>query len=151
MAASCPACGRPFALARPQCLYCGAALPAGVVEEAARQAAAAAAPAPAGPPRSLLLVDCDGADAGALAAAFGVSAFEAGQKARRGGWQLQRIASVDDAAREADRLSRAGLRVLVLPEAEVRAAARPVFVSGGFWDSQGLTLRTGPSASRATA
>src|SRR3970040_491347 len=103
MPASCPACGRPVALARPQCLYCGAALPRSVVEEAARQAEAAAtvpasAPAPAGPPRSLILVDHDGADAAALAAAFGVSAFEAGQRTRRGGWRLQRIAPVDEAA-----------------------------------------------------
>src|SRR5437762_12560878 len=98
MAASCPACGRPVALARPRCLYCGASLPAGVVEEAARQAEAAAAATPAGPPpgagpaRSLLVVDYEGAEGTALAAPLGVSAFEAAQRVRRGGWQLQRVA-----------------------------------------------------------
>jgi hypothetical protein len=61
---------------------------------------------------------------------------------RRGGWQLQRIAKDEEAARAADRLGRAGVRVLLLAEPEVRAAARAVVVSGGFWDSQRLTLRT---------
>jgi hypothetical protein len=149
MAAACPSCGRPVALARPQCLYCGASLPAAVVEEAARQAAEAAPPAPAaadavpaGPPRSLLVVDLQGADALDVAAALQVSAFEAAQRARRGGWQLHRIASAEEAAREAERLARAGLRVLALPEAEVRAA-RPLGAAGGFWAAGGLTLRTG--------
>jgi len=156
MAASCPSCGRPVALARPQCLYCGAALPAGVVEAAARQAEAGQAAPPAaeaapGPPRSLLVLDLEGADAGAVAAGLAVSAFEASQRIRRGGWQLHRIVPAEDAGREADRLSRAGLRVLALPEAEVRAAARPLRVAGGFWGSEGLTLRTeaGPVAARA--
>ena len=134
-------------------MYCGAALPAAVVAEAARSAEAALNPAadPAGPARSVVLLDYEGADASSLASALGVSAFEAGQRARRGGWQLQRIALADEAARDSERLGGAGLRVLVLPEAEVRAAARPVLVSGGFWDSHGLTLRTGDGAIRAGA
>ena len=146
MAASCPSCGRPVALARPRCLYCGGALPAAVVEEAARQAEAAAAaaspPAATGPARSLLVVDYEGADATALAAALGLSPFEAAQRVRRGGWQLQRIVADEEAAREADRLGRSGARALVLPEPEVRAAARALVVSGGSWDNQGLALRT---------
>jgi hypothetical protein len=136
-------------MARPLCLYCGKPLPAAVIAEAARQAEAAAAataaiaPAsPSGPARSLLVVDYDGLEGAAVAAALGVPAFEIAQRARRGGWQLQRIAPAEKASREADRLAHAGLRVLVLPEPEVRAAARPVLVAGGFWDSQGLTLRT---------
>ena len=149
MAASCPSCGRPVAVARPQCVYCGAALPASAVEEAAGQAAqAAAAPSlaatvPEGPPRALVVLDLEGADAQALAAGLGVSSFEASQRVRRGGWQLHRIALVEEAARESDRLGRAGLRVLALPEAEVRASARPLPVAGGFWAGDGLTLRTG--------
>ena len=153
MAATCPSCGRPVALTRPLCLYCAAPLPADVLSEAARAAEAALPPAtevaPTGPPRSLVFVDYEGTDASSLASALGVSAFEAGQRVRRGGWQLQRIALVDDAARDAERLGRAGLRVLLLPEAEIRAAARPLPVSGGFWDSQGLTLRTEGGAIRA--
>jgi hypothetical protein len=140
-------------MARPLCLYCGKPLPAAVIADATRQAEAAAAamaPAsPSGPARSLMVVDYDGLDGAAVAAALGVPAFEIAQRARRGGWQLQRIASADEAAREADRLGRAGLRVLVLPEPEVRAAARPVLVAGGFWDDQGLTLRTESGPLRA--
>jgi hypothetical protein len=127
-------------------LYCGAALAASVVQEAARQAAQAATRAadavPDGPPRSLLVLDVDGADPGAVAAGLGVSSFEASQRVRRGGWQLQRIARADEAEGEAERLARSGLRVVVLPEAEVRAAARPLPASGGFWNGDGLTLRT---------
>jgi hypothetical protein len=148
-------------MARPLCLYCGKALSAAVIEDAARQAEAAAAAAataasaaiapasPSGPARSLLVVDYDGLDGAAVAAALGVPAFEIAQRARRGGWQLQRIAAAEEAAREADRLGHAGLRVVVLPEPEVRAAGRPVLVAGGFWDSQGLTLRTESGPLRA--
>ena len=42
--ALCPSCNRPVAMARPRCLYCGAALPREAVEEAAQGAAAAAGP-----------------------------------------------------------------------------------------------------------
>jgi hypothetical protein len=160
MAASCPSCGRPVAMARPLCLYCGKPLPAAVIQEAARQAEAAAsaaataaaaiAPAsPAGPARSLVVVDYEGLDGAKVAAALGVPVFEIAQRIRRGGWQLQRIAPAEDAAREAERLGQAGLRAVVLAEAGVRAAARPVLVSGGFWDSQGLTLRTESGPLRA--
>ena len=154
MTAWCPSCGRPVALARTQCLYCGAALPAAVVEEAVRQAsvaapspAAAADSVPVGAPRSLLVLDLEGALASALAAGLAVSSFEASQRVRRGGWQLHRIVSAEQADREADRLARAGLRVLALPEGQVRAA-RPLTVAGGSWTGEGLTLRTeaGPLA-----
>jgi len=130
-------------------VYCGAALPAAAVEDAARQAAeVAATPSLAvgaiseGPPRSLLVLDLEGADAQALAAGLALSSFEASQRVRRGGWQLHRIVPSSEAARESDRLAGAGLRVLALPEAEVRAAARPVAVAGGFWSGDGLTFRT---------
>ena len=146
MAASCPSCGRPVAVARPQCLYCGAALPDAVMEEAARQAAAsatapAAASVPLGPPRAILVLDLEGASPSALAAALALSSFEAAQRVKRGGWQLHRIVPAGEADREADRLVGAGLRVLALPEGEVRAA-RPLAAAGGFWTGAGLTLRT---------
>jgi hypothetical protein len=148
MAAACPSCGRPLALARPACLYCGAALPAAVVQEAARLAQAAQAAAPmepalAGPPRSLLVVDLAGADVQAVAGALAVSAFEAAQRARRPGWQLHRIVAAEDAAGEAERMGRAGIRVRVLPETEVRAASRPLPVVGGSLADDGLHLRAG--------
>lgn len=158
MAASCPSCGRPVALARAECLYCGATLPAAVVEDAARQAAEAAAPSsaaagavPAGPPRSVLVLDLEGADPKVVAAGLGVSTFEAAQRVKRGGRQIHRIVPTQDADREAERLARAGLRVIAIPEVEVRAAARPVPVSGGAWGKDGLALRAegGPDPVRA--
>jgi hypothetical protein len=137
------------AVARPQCVYCGAAVPAAAVEEAARQAAeVAAAPSlgagavTAGPARALVVLDLEGADPQALASGLSLSGFEASQRVRRGGWQLHRIAPAEEAAREAERLAGAGLRVVALPEAEVRAAARPVPVAGGSWAGDGLVLRT---------
>src|SRR6185503_16144255 len=87
-------------------------------------------------------LDLDGADTQALASGLGLSGFEAAQRVRRGGWQLHRIALTNEAAREAERLAKAGLRVVALPEAEVRVAARPLAVAGGFWSSDGLTFRT---------
>jgi hypothetical protein len=156
MAAACPSCGRPVALTRPACLYCGAALPAAVVQEAARQAQAAQAaspaePAPAGPPRCLLVVDLAGAEVQAVADALAVSAFEAAQRARRPGWQLHRIVPAGDAKGEAERMGRAGIRAAVLPEAEVRAASRPLSVTGGALDGESLALRSeaGPLTARA--
>jgi len=150
MAASCPSCGRPVALARPQCLYCGDALPGAVVEEAGRQAEAASAEATAepGPARGLLVLDLEGADPRAVAAALALSAFEAAQRVRRGGWQLHRIVGAEEAAREAGRLAQAGLRVVTIPESEARSAARPVRVSGGSWTGEDLTLRTEAGAAR---
>jgi hypothetical protein len=76
-----------------------------------------------------------------LDAALALSSFEAAQRAKRGGWQLHRIVPAEEADREADRLARAGLRVLALPEDEVRAA-RTLAAAGGFWTGAGLTLRT---------
>jgi len=153
VAASCPSCGRPLALARPQCLYCGAALPAAVLQEVARQAAAsataaaAADSAPPGPPRGPIVLDLEGALPSALAAGLALSSFEAAQRVKRGGWQLHRIVPAEQGDREADRLARAGLRVLALPEGEVRAA-RPLAAAGGSWTGEALTLRTeaGPLA-----
>jgi len=137
------------AVARPLCVYCGAAVPAAAVEEAARRAAEvasahtlAAGSVPEGPARSLLVLDLGGADTQALASGLGLSGFEAAQRVRRGGWQLHRIALTNEAAREAERLAKAGLRVVALPEAEVRVAARPLAVAGGFWSGDGLTFRT---------
>ena len=48
IAATCPACRRPIAVARPTCLYCGAALPAEAVA-AVERAGTTEAPAPSLP------------------------------------------------------------------------------------------------------
>lgn len=136
---NCPSCHRPVAMARPRCLYCGAALPAATVEAA--QAAAAEAPeTPAKSDRVLLIVDMTGADARATARALGLSTFEAAQRVRRGGPQVVRIVDAAAASQEADRIAKEGMRVERVAEAEALQAARPVLAAGGRRDDAGLDL-----------
>jgi hypothetical protein len=136
----CPRCGRPVALARASCLYCGAPLEAGQVPAAAAQAL----PAPDAPPpeREVVILDLRDAAPLDLAEALGVTAYDAAQRVRRGGYQLQRIASPPSARGEAERLRAAGLRVIVVPEADVRTAAEPLLAQGGLFEDGALALRT---------
>jgi hypothetical protein len=89
----------------------------------------------------LIILDLDGIDPVRLSRALGVSAFEARQRARRGGLDLWRIVATADAARERERFSAEGLRAFELPEADVRAAARPIVATGGRVDGSALSLR----------
>jgi hypothetical protein len=148
----CPSCGRPVALARPSCLYCGEPLSQ---EQVARAAAAArtvdsglegATPdaagvpgAPGGPPRVLLVLDLAGVPAEALAAAAGLSAYDAQLLARRGGLHLLRALDAGAAASVAVRIGGAGVRVFTVPEAEARV--RPVRVVAGERRGTVLVLR----------
>ena len=93
------------------------------------------------PPRTLVIVELQGAPPAALAAALGLSAYEAARRAERGGFHLQRIAPPAAAGPEAERLAAAGLRAWLVPEAEVREAARPRRVRGGARADRTLTLR----------
>lgn len=145
---TCPRCGRPVAMARRQCLYCGAELAPG----ATRDPRAEARPEPpAGPPaipgsalpeRVLVVVDLDGVDAERLAAAIGVSPYEARQMARRGGYHLQRAAAPADAAAYRERLAVEGILAFTVDESSVRAAAEPEPALGGGLESGVLKLRT---------
>ena len=135
---TCPSCGRPVAVARASCLYCGAALPQEAVARAEAQtrevlavpAGPWAADAPAPPDRGYVVLDLDGAEAVALVEALGLSAYEAGQRVRGGGLHLHRVAPRAEAEAEQGRLTGAGLLAWVIPEAELRAAA-PLIVLGG--------------------
>lgn len=155
---ACPACGRPVAVPRPRCLYCGAALsPRSVASAAAR--AERARPGPAadsgaaegGGPRALIVLDLRGSDRGAVADALGLSPFDAERRVRQGGCQLHRIAPAAEARAEAARLRAHGIRAEVIAEAGVREAARPVLVLGGRMDGEVLAMRTdeGPAAVEA--
>jgi hypothetical protein len=141
---ACPACARPVAMARASCVYCGAALSAEQVTAAAAAAQALAsegAPPPAAA-REIVVLDVRSVAAEVLTAALGVPDFEAGQRVRRGGYQLHRIADPASARQEAARLAAAGLPVRVVPEDEARAAALPLLALGGRLDEQTLELRT---------
>jgi hypothetical protein len=140
-------------MVRPTCFYCGAALPAELLEAVAASAGdaireldrqlppEAAEPAPAERPRRLLIIlDQRKGEARALERALGLSAFEAGQRLRRGGLQLHRIAGEAEARQEAERLAGHGLGALLVDEAAL--ATEPVFVSGGTLEPGRLDART---------
>jgi hypothetical protein len=135
-AMSCPSCGRPVAVARASCLYCGAALPEAAVRQAeahTRELLAApglAGETAAGPERTLLVLDLEGADAAAVASALGLSAYEASQRVRAGGLQLHRVVDAAEAEGERKRLRDASLVVHLVSEAEIRESA-PLPVLGG--------------------
>lgn len=148
----CPDCGRPVAVVRATCFYCGKPLPSGVVaaarttaekalrdlESAPPAAAEASTTLGAAPPsedRSLLIIDLREASADAVAAALQTSAFEAGQRLKRGGYQLHRIARAGDAVAEAERIAGHGVRVFTLSEADLRRHA-PVGIGRGRLEPQ---------------
>jgi hypothetical protein len=132
----CPACARPVAVARPRCLYCGAALSAEAVREAERSTRqvreGASSPAVE---RVLIVLEHRAKDPDSLGRALGLSLFEASQRAARGGFDLLRTASPADAEELAAELRGAGLVVFLVPEAEVRRHATPVR-GGGFEDGR---------------
>lgn len=130
-------------MAAPRCVYCGGAL--GVEAVAAASAARQATLAPAvdaGPARSLLVVETEGADPAVLAKALGESAYEAGQRVRRGGCQLWRALTAGEGEREAARLREAGIAAWDLDEAAVRTAAVPRRATRGALSTDGLHLET---------
>ncbi len=136
----CPACGRPVALARPTCLYCGATLPPGAaaVTGSAEPLSAAAAAAPA-PPRVLVVLELSLVRPDALVRA-GLPPYEAALIARRGGLHLYRVLDAAAAGEEAARLERAGVGAVLVPEAEARAV--PLRVTAGERRAAQLVLRS---------
>ncbi len=139
----CPACGRPVALARPTCLYCGAPLPGGAAAAAAAErdpldGQAAGTGAAPGEPRVLVVLDLSGASAAALLRA-GFPAYEAALLARRGGLHLHRVLDAEAAAEVTARLDRGGVAVVLVPEDEARLA--PLRVASGERREGRLLLR----------
>jgi hypothetical protein len=129
-------------MARPSCLYCGAALPAEAVAAAASAAALEVGPAPTdeGPARMLLLVDSSSADPRTLGVALELSGYESALRHRRGGYSLEGVLSEAAAEPEAARLRAAGLGVFLVPES--RARAEPwLAVAGTRQDGGDLSLR----------
>jgi hypothetical protein len=142
-------------MVRPKCFYCGRPLPAELLQATAETAtraiqeldrqlptgADAGAPPPTETPRRLVIVlDLRQAQATSLQGALGLSAFEAGQRLRRGGLQLHRIAPEGDARAEGDRLAAHGLACVLLDEQPL--LQDPVVVSGGALEPQRVLART---------
>jgi hypothetical protein len=129
-------------MARPVCLYCGAALPAEMVAAVA----ATAAPPPSGASaRTLLVVDQSSTEPSTLGTALGLTPYESSLRQRRGGYALEGILDAPRAEEEADRLRSAGLVVFLVPEPLARE--EPWLAVGGVRDEDGLHLR-GASGSR---
>jgi len=150
--ARCPSCGRPIALTRPSCLYCGRSLPEQVVPapiEPAESPPAQALLPGVGEGKALLVAQLDGTTPKSLASALERTSLEAEQLVRRGGWNLLGVLPEDAAGLRRDRLSRAGVRCLVLEQAEVRHAIEPWLAIGAHFDGR-LRLR-GDGASRIVA
>lgn len=90
----------------------------------------------------MIVIGYDGAQTEDVERALELSAFDAQQRLRRGGWQLHRIADESTADVEADRLRESGLDLLIIPEDEVNAALEPIVAVGGRASSDGVVLRT---------
>jgi len=135
---ACPKCGRPVALRRPRCLYCGAALPEAVAAPTGGVAPGTLTVDP-GPPRALLVLDLAGAEPTRIAEALRLRRLEAEMLVRRGGFHLQRVVDEKDALPEERRLREAGLVVTVVPESETRLA--PVLALRGRYETGALAVR----------
>jgi len=136
--ASCPACGRNVAVARAECLYCGAPLESAPQATPTNPAPSAAAPLPS--QRVLVLLDLDGTEASKLAETLALSSYEATLLARRGGLHLVRVLDPAAAAAEAERLRARGAPPWLVPEAEVRTP--PLLCLAGERRGAQLVLRT---------
>ena len=138
----CPACARPVAVARPRCLYCGAALSAEAVSEAeksTREIREGASPTAA--ERVLVVIEHSESDPDSLGRALGLSFFEASQRAARGGFDLLRTSRPAEAEELAAELRESGLAVFLVPESEARRPPSPV--RGGGFEDRRLHLLTG--------
>src|SRR5262245_8594249 len=137
----CPACARPVAVARPRCLYCGAALAAEAVKEAERSALAVReGPRAEESNRVLVVLEHRSYDPDALGRALGLPLFEAGQRAARGGFDLLRTLPPARAEELAAELREAGLVVHLVPETEARRPPSPT--RGGAFEEGRLRLLT---------
>jgi hypothetical protein len=137
-------------MVRPQCLYCGSALPQDVLaaaevartETIAPKAGVAGSPEPSAEPRTLLVLHVQGTEPQALADALSLSAYEAGQRVARGGYQVLKRLDPAAAEAEADRLRRRGLSLHLLPEARVRVGRAARLATGGVLRDGRLALQT---------
>jgi hypothetical protein len=130
------------AVVRPQCLYCGAPLPAAVSVPPPEGERTPVPPTETRADRALVIVALDGVEPSRLTAGLGWSGYEAAQWARRGGFHLLRALAPADAEAERARLASHGLTAFTFDEAGVREAADPVTVLGGGCSEGTLRLRT---------
>jgi hypothetical protein len=140
--ALCPSCARPVAVARPRCLYCGASLSAEAVAEAEQSTREGqSGRGTASDERLLVVLEHREPDPEGLARTLGLTLFDAGQRAARGGFELLRTAPPAEAEEVATTLRAAGFAVFLVPQSEARRA--PIPVRGGGFEDGRVRLATG--------
>jgi len=139
--ASCEACGRPVALARPACAYCGAFLrPEDIPRPPEQGAEASERPPGSSEERELVSVEVNRREAREVADALGLTEWTADQIVRRGEEHFLGLHTVDESAALDERLGARGFRVFRVPEAEARRP--PTCAVAGGWSGGVLVLRT---------
>jgi hypothetical protein len=135
------------AAARSSCLYCGTPLPGDQVAAAEISARRLSEPATEGggqaAERELVVLDLKGAAPEPVAAALGLTRYEARQRVRRSGYQLHLVAPSEQATAETARLKALGLAVTVVPEAEIRAACQPHTAQSASFSASGIEVESG--------
>lgn len=137
----CPACARPIAIARAECLYCGARLPADTVQEATLAAervlqgkglasleAAAKGLGQDQPARRYVVVDTAAAPTEVLAEACSVSVWEARQWQAASRYRLLRVSNEPSEDPLESGLKARGLKPLIVPEEKVLRARNPILL-----------------------
>src|SRR6187399_2076554 len=135
----CPSCARPIAMARPNCVYCGAALSAEALEEAALAAqrilqtsslanleAVAKGSGREQPPRRYVVIDTRASEIEVVADACAVSAWDARQWRAASRYRLVRVSAEPADGPLESGLRAKGLRVLIVPDAAVARSRNPI-------------------------
>ena len=157
----CPACARPIAMARANCVYCGAALSAEGLQAAALAAqkilqtkslanleAVAKGSGHEQPPRRYVVIDTTASAVEAIAEACGVSAWAARQWQAASRYRLIRVSDEPADGPLEVGLKAKGLRVLVVSDQTVMRARNPISLESidPFADPAQCTLREDPEA-----
>ena len=135
----CPACARPIAMARANCVYCGAALSSEAREEAVQSAqrilqtrslASLEAVAHGSPrdqlPRRYVVIDTAASAVEVIAEACGVSGWEARQWRAASRYRLVRVSTEPADGSLESGLRAKGPRVLILPDETVARSPNPI-------------------------
>lgn len=137
----CPACARPVAMARANCVYCGAALSTEILEEASLAArrvlqtkslahleAAAKGLGRDQPPRRYLVIDTAAASVQTLAEACSVSVWEARQWQTASRYRLVKVSAEPADGPLESGLKEKGLDLFVVPEETVARSRNPILL-----------------------
>lgn len=138
---NCPACKRPVAVARAQCLYCGAPLSAEGLQEATQAArrvieskglahleVAARGHGPDWRPRRYLVLDTASAPPEAIARACSVSLWDARQWQASSRYRLIRVTTDPPFSQMESEAAASSVRLLSVSEEEVERLRTPILV-----------------------